>query len=68
MSVSPYLNPPLREEPEVRRAKLKAALEETIAVGLAEGIPLSMIEESNRDILRAFDMAEAFGSMFRGLL
>jgi hypothetical protein len=66
-ATSPYLNLPLRDEPEVRRAKFKAALERNIAIGLAEGIPLSVIEESNRDMLRASDMAKAFGDLLRGL-
>lgn len=67
-ATSPYLNLPPRDELEVRRAKFKAALERNVAVGLAGGIPLSIIEESNRDMLRASDMAEAFGSLLDGLM
>lgn len=55
-------------EPEVRRAQLAAALEENRAVGRAEGFSDEFITQSNRDILRAFDTAEAIGSLFRGLV
>lgn len=55
------------KEPEVRRRELAAALEQNRAQGRAEGLSDEIITQSNNDILRAFDMAEAFGSLFRGM-
>jgi hypothetical protein len=63
-ATSPYLNLPLRDEPEVRRARLKVSLEKNKAVGRAEGLSDEIMDESNRDILLAFDTAEAVRGLF----
>lgn len=61
---SPYLDLLPRAEPEVRRARLKASLEATRAQGRAEGVSDALIDEANRDALRAFDNAEVARSLF----
>ena len=61
---SPYLRQVPRGEVEVRRAKFKAALEKNRAVGRAEGLSDAIIDECNRDMIRAVEMGDVWRDIF----